>query len=947
MMRRSARYVGAAIFILALVLAATGSAGAAPSDYGIASFTASQSTSQAGGHPDLTIGFAFKTDENGVPFATTKDLTIQLPPGLVGNPAGLPTCNAGQLATSGKLLQVSKESCPQGSQVGITQVLINNQESHAAVSFNEPVFNMAPPGGDVVARFGFLAQYFPTFIDIRVDPERDYAFTATIESPSGLDPILSAQTTLWGVPAAKEHDAQRITPYEASQCGFGGECSEGHESELSLTPFMTNPTSCGGQRPVTLQVDSWAEPGVFRTVSTTLPPITGCGLVPFQPKFLLRPTSTYAESPAGAEAEIELPQQGLEQPNLLATGHLNRAVVKLPAGMTLNPGAASGLGACTEAQIGLVSESPIRFNAVPPQCPDSSKVGTAEIETPVLPEPIEGALYIASQSDNPFHTLLSGYLVAEGQGVLLKVAGRFDTDPTTGQITATFAQNPQLPFSNLKLDFKGGNRGVVITPPSCGSYAVEAALSPWSVANPESPTAAETSFFNSPFPISAGPGGGPCPIGAFNPRLEAGTVNPTAGRYSNFVLRLSREDGTQRLSAINLTLPPGLLGKLAGIPYCPEASIASAVALTELGQGGLELASPSCPTASRLGSAVVGAGAGPEPFFVSTGNAYLAGPYKGAPLSLVVIAPAVAGPFDLGDVVVRSALNVDPETARITAVSDPLPTILHGIPLDLRDVRIILDRPEFILNPTNCEPMQIGSTVSSPSGDVAHPASRFQVGNCASLGFKPKLQLSLKGSTKHTGHPALKAVLTYPKEGAYANIARAQVNLPHSEFIDQANLNKTCTRPVLLAGNCPKTSIYGKAEAWSPLLEKPLKGPVYLVGGFGYKLPALVAELDGQIRVLLKGKVDSGPNHGIRNTFETVPDAPVSRFVLELKGGPKYSLLENSENLCQKPQRAIARFTAQNGAVEQTKPLIANQCRKKHEGKAAHSAKADHPPAGH
>ncbi len=936
MRRLSTRFAGAMISMVALALPSSVPAFAAPSDYGIASLSAGQTTSQAGGHPDFTLSFALKTDEKGVSFAPTKDLTIKLPPGLIGVPAGFPTCDAGQLAISGELLQVSKESCPQASQVGSTVVTLNNQESKASVTLHEPVFNMAPPGGDVVARLGFLAQYFATFIDIRVDPERNYALTATIDSPSGLDPILSAQTTLWGVPAAKEHDPLRITPYEASQCGFGGECGEGHESELPLKPFMTNPTSCGAPRPVTLEAESWAEPGAVRKETTMLPPITGCGLVPFQPKLQLRPTSAAAESPAGVEAEIELPQPGLERPNLLATGHLNRAVVKLPAGMTLNPGAAAGLGACTEAQIGLVSESPILFNAVPPQCPDSSKVGTAEIETPVLPEPIQGTLYIASQSDNPFHTLLSGYLVAEGQGVLLKVAGRFDTDPTTGQITATFAQNPQLPFSHLKLNFKGGNHGVVITPPACGSYSVEAALTPWSASDPEDPTPAETSLLSSTFPVSTGPGGGACPNGAFNPRLEAGTVNPSAGRYSNFVLRLSREDGTQRLSGINLTLPPGLLGKLAGIPYCPDASIAGAAALTELGQGGLELANPSCPAASRLGSAIVGAGAGPEPFYVSTGNAYLAGPYKGAPLSLVVIAPAVAGPFDLGDVVVRSALNVDPETARITAVSDPLPTILHGIPLDLRDIRINLDRPEFILNPTSCEPMQIGSTVSSTAGSVAHPESRFQVGNCASLGFKPKLQLSLKGSTKHAGHPALKAVLTYPKEGAYANIARAQVNLPHSEFIDQANLNKTCTRPVLLAGNCPKTSIYGKAKAWSPLLEKPLEGPVYLVGGFGYKLPALVAELNGQIRVLLKGKVDSGPNNGIRNTFEAVPDAPVSRFVLEMKGGPKYSLLENSENLCQKPQRAIARFTAQNGAIDQTKPLIANQCGKKPTAKNSH-----------
>jgi hypothetical protein len=449
----------------------------------------------------------------------------------------------------------------------------------------------------------------------------------------------------------------------------------------------------------------------------------------------------------------------------------------------------------------------------------------------------------------------------------------------------------------------------------CGTYSTNGTWTPWSA--PESGPPAQTS---DPFTVSSGCSSSKA-TRPFHPTFEGGSVNPLAAAYSPLVIKINRNDGEQELKSIDFTLPPGESGKLAGIPYCPESAITEAAGKT----GKQELASPSCPAASQIGTADAAAGVGNQPVH-DGGKVYLAGPYRGAPLSAVVITPAVSGPFDLGDVVIRSTLFVNPENAQITAKSDSIPTILRGIPLKIRSVVISIDRSGFSLNPTNCEAMSISATVGSSDGASSSPSNRFQVGGCNQLKFKPKLQLSLKGSTKRTGLPALKAVVTYPKQGAYANIARAQVNLPHSEFIEQNNLNKTCTKPVLLEGKCPGKSIYGKAKAWTPLLDKPLEGPVYLVGGFGYKLPALVAELNGQIRVLLKGKVDSGPNQGIRSTFEAVPDAPVEKFVLEMKGGPKYSLLINSENLCKKPQKAIARFTAQTGAVLQTKPLIATDC---------------------
>jgi hypothetical protein len=572
---------------------------------------------------------------------------------------------------------------------------------------------------------------------------------------------------------------------------------------------------------------------------------------------------------------------------------------------------------------------PIRFdNSWPLGCPDASKIGTVKITTPLLGEPIEeGGIYLAAQKDNPFHSNYAIYLVAHSaaRGLTIKLAGEVKADPTTGQLTATFLNNPQLPFSDLELKFKGGAAAPLVTPQTCGTGNVESSLASW--ARPSEPVR-----LSEPFAVTSGPGGSACKGSEAEqpnaPSFEAGATSPIAGAYTPFLLHLSRGDGSQRIKTLNVNLPPGLTGRLAGIPYCPDSAIAQAQARTAVGDGALERSSPSCPSASQVGTVSVGAGAGEKPLYVQ-GKAYLGGPYRGAPLSLAIVTPAVAGPFDLGVVVVRAALLVDPETAQISVKSDPLPTILEGVPLDIRSIAVSIDRSGFTLNPTSCEAMALGADVESVAGKTASVGNRFQVGDCEDLKFKPKLKLSLKGSTTRTGHPALKAVLTYPQQGGYANIRRAQVNLPHSEFIDQGNLDKTCTKPVLLAGNCPKRSIYGHAKAWTPLLEKPLEGPVYLVGGYGYKLPALVADLNGQIRVVLKGRVDSGPNHGIRNTFEAVPDAPVSRFVLEMKGGKKYSLLENSEPLCRKPQRAIVRFTAQNGRVEQFKPLIANQCGKR------------------
>jgi hypothetical protein len=892
--------------------------------FGIESFSleavnaAGEPDSIAGAHPyELVTRIVMAHGETrgaeGVA-AMVKSILAELPRGLIGNPMAAAECPA----------RFSEEHrCPADSQVGHLVIHSAGGTPSRRNKFEAGIYNMSPARGQAARFGGQINVSTNSYIGAGVRTGDDYGINAGSNDIPTISNPYEFEIRLWGVPASGAHDALR-------RCG---------NVQCSVPPgtperaFLRNPTWCAAPQQARLEVTPYGVPGLFVERLFQMPAITGCENLQFHPSLTLQPTTETAESPTGLHVDLHVPQN--EDPNGLATPDLKDAVVQLPPGLTVNPSSANGLEGCTTAQIGLttpVGTTPMHTTAGPAECPDGAKIGTVEVDTPLLDHPLMGAVYIASPYDNPFDSLLAIYIAVNDpvSGVVIKLAGHVEIG-ADGQLTTRFEENPQLPFEDFKLDFFDGPRAALKTGATCGDYATTSSLTPWSA--PQSGPAATTS---DGYKVSHQPGGGNCPTSAGqqpnNPAFEAGSESPLAGAYSPFVLHLRRDDGSQQFSSLTVTPPPGLLGKLAGIPYCSDAALAAAGSSS----GRDEQGSASCPSASEVGTVNVGAGAGPSPYYVQ-GRAYLAGPYKGAPLSLAIITPAVAGPYDLGTVVVRSALDVDPFTSQITVKSDPIPTELKGIPLDVRSIAVKMSRSGFTLNPTNCEAMTLGASVTTTVGQTAVLGNHYQVGNCGALKFKPTLKLSLKGSTKHTGHPALKAVVTYPKKGAYANIARAQVNLPHSEFLDQSNLNKTCTKPVLLEGKCPRTTIYGKVKAWTPLLDKPLKGNVYLVGGFGYKLPALIAELNGQIRVLLKGKVDSGPNKGIRNTFELVPDAPVERFVLEMKGGRKYSLLENSEDLCRKPQRANARFRAQNGRVMQWKPLIANDCGKKSKSKKSKS----------
>jgi hypothetical protein len=903
---------------------------------------------RAGSHPSqLTAVFHVNSHiaGPGEPFVgeavadqELKTLGIDLPVGVTGDPSATPRCShADFLAARGEEGErTGLPKCSDDTAVGVALPEWNSI-NEGATAF-EAVYNLNPPPG-VVAELGFRVDQAVVTIDVGVEDSPPYRVSSLTTNVSQLVRFTGAEVRLWGDPSSAVHDSERGTCMStpaADSCPYDAGVHR---------PFLTLPRACpSGPLAASYSATSWQDPAAPPVEGTSATPlnITDCEGLAFAPEVSSMPSSTSAESPSGLSFDLDVSDPSLTELGGVADADLKKAVVTLPQGITTNPAVAAGLLGCTQAQFG----SETIDSAPGTGCPEASRIGTVEVESPLLteedgaPQILPGSIYIAAQHDNQFDNLLTVDMVIKDPalGILIRSAGRVEPDPATGQLTTTFDELPQLPFSHFRLHFREGMRAPLITPPACGTYTTTAQLH--SYARPDVPLERQASF-----QVSSGAGGGGCPqsVGQLpnSPFFSAGSTFRQAGAYSPFVLNLSRPDGSQQLSQIKTTLPGGLLGKLAGITYCPESGIAQAATRSGEGEGATEIAQPSCPAASRVGAVTVGAGAGSEPLQV-TGTAYLAGPYKGAPLSLEIITPAIAGPFDLGVVAVRTALRVDPLTAQITAESDPIPTILHGLPLDLRSISIEMNRPNFTLNPTSCEPKSITASATSTLGSVAPLSQYFQVSDCAVLAFKPRLKLSLKGQTRRAGHPALKAVLTYPKGSGYANIRRAQVNLPHSEFLDQGNIGRACTKPVLLEGKCPAKSVYGKAKAWTPLLDTPLEGPVYLVGGFGYKLPALVAELNGQIRILLVGKVDSGKNKGIRNTFEAVPDAPVEKFVLEMKGGKKYSLLENSEDLCRKPQRAIARFTAQNGNIVQEKPLIGVKCRQSTKSGAKHRGASSH-----
>ena len=865
----------------------------------------------AGGHP-YAAGAEFSfTDHETVeksgfgftrtPNALVRTVETDIPPGFTGNPQAPPEhCPsvADVIHTPGQT------TCPAGSVVGGITL-------HTSIQTFEdvPIYSLKPEEG-APAEFAFgLAENNLVFALVpELRAENGYAVT-----------LLSA-------PIVKSPE---VFGAEAILCGFGGKlgvkitgeskfngCKKSQEGGANPIPFLTNPTRCEGGPPITrIAADTWEEPGTFIEAKDPAEPVEGCENLPFEPEIEAKPTTNRADSPTGLEFNLHIPQN--EDPEGVATAHLRKTVVTLPEGLVVNPSGANGLGACTEAQLGMANGVP---DDDPVQCPDASKIGSVTVTTPLLDHTLPGSLYVAMPHQNPFGSLIALYLTVESpkDGVTIKLAGKTEANPTTGQLTTSFDQNPQAPVEDVQLKVRSGAGAPLRTPTSCAKYTVASSLTPWSAPQSGPPASAKDTW-----QISRGPSGGACASSQPNsPSFEAGSASAIAAIHSPFLVKLRREDGTQRFSQLTVSPPPGVLAKLAGTSRCSDAALAGAQAKS----GREEQSSPSCPASSELGSVIAAAGAGPAPFQAS-GRAYLAGPYKGAPLSIAILTPAVAGPFDLGVVVVRAAVYVNPTTAQVTVKSDPLPQILEGIPLDIRAANVAIDRPNFVLNPTSCDPMAVNGQLLSTLGNAAALSNRFQLAECGRLAFKPKLKLRLKGKTNRGAYQGLKATLT-AKPGE-ANIASASVTLPRSAFVAQEHINTVCTRVQFAADACPKGSIYGKAKAITPLLEDPLSGPVYLRSSDN-ELPDLVIALKGPdhlpIEVELAGRVDSVKG-ALRNTFELVPDAPVSKFTLEMFGGRK-GLIVNSRNLCAKAQRASIEMTAQNGKVFSATPVTANECRK-------------------
>lgn len=930
------------------------------------SFSLTPSSYQAGAHANWTTTLNFAHTENSEErtYNDPKDTVVDLPAGFMGNANkfSFPTCTDAQLEKT----FASQTECPIDSQVGT--ITLDLHVAHKVARDKFPIYNMEVTSFGVTAEYGFNAIGFVTQIfPIFVRPEDSgIRFTSPSIQDTGEPHAISV--TIWGVPAAHEHDAERGQICEETgkegvvECNFGG-----HESKVDAAPLLANPTSCEKAFTATAKADSWEEPqaqswllGPFEpgasgplVASAQIGPFTGCESVHFDPSLKVQATTSHVESPSGLNVSLDVPQTW-EEPYTFATSNLLATSVTLPRGYTINPSAGNGIVGCTRVQYAAETAS----SSPGEGCPPESKLGKVAIETPVLAEKITGNVYLAQPYDNPFSepnhpngSLLAMYMVAKApdRGIIVKAAGKVTLDPNTGRITATFPNLPQQPFSKVTFELTQGQTSPLVSPKLCGRYTGLAELVP-------SSTPSEPRYSSDSLQIDEGIGGGPCPSGGvppFTPTVIAGTQNNAAGSYSPFYLRIARNDGEQEITKFSTVMPPGLTGNLTGVPFCSDAQIQHAREAT----GADELAHSSCPAASEVGHSLVGAGVGTILAW-NPGKVYLAGTYHGAPLSLVSVTSATVGPFDLGTVVIRFALRINPTTAQVevdSTGSDPIPHILPpGIVVHVRDIHVYIDRPSFMINPTSCNPMSISNAVTGAGADIASPTddqtvnttTRFQAADCANLKFKPSFKVSTSSKPTRKNGESLDVKLSIPSapQGTMANIAKVKVDLPRQLPSRLETLQKACVDSVFQTNPaaCPVPSRVGTASATTPILPVPLNGPVYFVSHGARKFPDLVIVLQGYgITVDLRGETFISKKGLTSTTFRTIPDVPVGKFELRLPQGP-YSALFFNGKVCNVKHGLTmpTSLVAQNGTTIHQKTKIAVPgCRKRHGKRRAHNGR--------
>jgi hypothetical protein len=845
---------------------------------------------QAGGHPyQWNIKYALKSNVEGYSDANMKNIVTELPVGFIGNATATPQCTG---------YANNHSECSGSTQVGVLTIYIT---SHAiggkpnAEAREVPVFNVVPPPGVPAQLSANIAGFVNALIDVNVRTGGDYGIISVVHNSTTAQLVKGIWLRLWGVPADKSHEAERSCPVH--RVGSFPEYRSPCEDAAQPVPFLVNPSTCTGPLTAKLHIDSWSEPGEYASfVDSTVPGTTGCEHLSFEPKLTVQPEHQIADSPSGLWVELHVPQN--VSPEGLSSSTMKKAVVALPPGVSVSPSAADGLVGCSPEEIGLNNDEP-------PHCPDTSKIGTVEITTPLIYPTLKGEAYIAEQNNNPFDSMIAIYVVAEADGARVKLAGKVELNPVTGQMTTTFDNTPQVPFENFRLYFFGGPRGPLAMPITCGTFSSTSELTPWGA--PESGPPADPGDF---FSINSG-----CNVG-FAPKFVAGVTDPQAGAYTSFVLSFSREDGEGEPKGLSMSLPPGLLGKVGEVPLCSDAD-------ANVG---------TCPAASQIGTVEAGAGPGSNPLFLP-GKMYLTGPYKGGPYGTAVVVPAIAGPYNLGNVVVRQSLRVDPNDAHVQIVSDPFPTIVDGVPLRMRRVDVTLNRPQFMLNPTNCAPTSITGSLSSVTGAVAPVESRFQLTNCGALAFKPHLVPTTSGHTSRANGASLDVTLTYPPNsvGKEANIRSVKVDLPKQLPSRLTTLQKACPDSVFNSNpaSCPPLSRIGTATATTPLMPVTLTGPAYFVSHGGAKFPELIVVLSGDnITVYLHGETFISPAGITSSTFRNLPDVPIGVFHLTLPQGPD-SALAAIGNLCASKLAMPTSFNAENGlSFKQSTPIAVTGCPK-------------------